>query len=73
MIIEPDYVKLLELQVDALSRAVMDIGSDLVQAGMSEYNPSNIEMIQMGAWALGLFDVLGIDTTKVTDWKKDED
>lgn len=69
MDINPDYVKLLELQVDALSRAVINMGSDLVQAGMAEYNPTHSEMLAMGAWAMGLFEVLGIDTTKVTDWQ----
>jgi hypothetical protein len=71
--IDPDYVKMLELQVDALSRAVINIGSDLMQAGMNEYNPKHAEMLEMGVWALGLSEVLGIDTTKVTDWQAGED
>uniref|UniRef100_A0AAU6VY03 Uncharacterized protein n=2 Tax=unclassified bacterial viruses TaxID=12333 RepID=A0AAU6VY03_9VIRU len=72
MDINLDYVKLLELQVDALARAVLNTSRDLVRAGMSEYNPEHSEMIEMGSWGLGLFEVLGIDTSKVTDWQADQ-
>lgn len=69
---DSDYVKLLELQVDALSRALLNTSRDLVRAGMSEYNPEYSEMIEMGQWCLNLFEVLGIDTTTVTDWQNED-
>lgn len=67
-----DYIKLLELQVECLSRALLNISSDLVQAGMAEYEPRHAEMIEMGGWALGLFDVIGIDKSTVRDWQNED-
>ncbi|UAW53561.1 hypothetical protein QGX15_gp134 [Pseudomonas phage psageK4e] len=65
---DPDYVKMLELQVECLARAVINTSGDLVRAGMSEYAPDFAEMIEMGQWGLGLLDTLGINKSEVKDW-----
>lgn len=57
---------LAEHRVRYLSEALHKIASDLVQAGMSEYQPKSVEMLEMGSWGLGLFDILGIETVEYT-------
>jgi hypothetical protein len=73
MYVDPDYIKMLELQVECLSRAVLNTSGDLVRAGMAEYTPVFAEMIEMGQWGLGLLDTLGIDKANVKDWMQEDE
>ena len=57
----PDEIELLKLQRDCLEEAIRKIAPELVRAGMSEYNPTHAEMLEMGKWALGLLDLLGLN------------
>lgn len=56
-----DEIELLKLQVEYLEEALRKIAKELVDAGMTEYNPTHNEMLRMGAWAFGLFPLLGLD------------
>lgn len=53
-------IEFLRFQVENLTKGINMICNELVQAGMSEYNPPHVEMIAMGQWGLGLPDALGV-------------
>lgn len=71
--IDPDEILLMQLQIDALSRAVLSMSSELVKVGMAEVDVEHSEMIQMGAWGIGLLTRgLGYKLEEIKDWEKDE-
>lgn len=54
-------LQLAELKVRYLAEALDKICREMVQAGMSSYKPDHNEMIEIGAWGLGLINMLEID------------
>jgi len=49
---------LQETQLDYFRQGLTSVALELVRAGMSEYTPSHLEMLEMGKWALGLVKLL---------------
>ena len=61
--------QLMQLQIDALSRAVMHLSSELVRVGMAGVHPSHSEAITVGAWGIKLLtDGLGYDLASIKSW-----
>ena len=54
MYVEPEQVQLMQLQIDALSRAVFSMSSEMIKVGMAEVVVEHAERIEMGAWGIGL-------------------
>lgn len=73
MVIDPNTIKCMQLQIDALSRALLNTSSELIKAGMAEYNPPHSEMIELGEWGIGLLTKgLGYKLEDIKDWEKEE-
>lgn len=71
--IDPDVIKYMQLQIDALSRALLNTSSELINAGMAEYSPPHSEMIELGEWGIGLLTKgLGYKLEEIKDWEKDD-
>lgn len=68
-----EEIKLCQLQIDALSRAVLNLSSELLRAGMAEYNPFHAEMIACGALGIDLLTKgLGYKLEEVKDWEEND-
>lgn len=71
---DSEQIQLMQLQIDALSRAVLHISSEMVKVGMAEHSPDHSEMIAVGAWGLGLLtNGLGYKLNEIKDWEKDDE
>lgn len=72
MFIEPDeQVEMMQLEIDALSRAVLHLSSELVKVGMAEHSPDDSEMIELGAWGIGLLTKgLGYKLEEIRNWEQ---
>lgn len=74
MVIDPDVIKYMQLQIDALSRALLNTSSELIKVGMAEYSPPHSEMIELGEWGIGLLTKgLGYKLEDIKDWEQDDD
>lgn len=63
--------ELMQLQIDALSRAVLHLSSELVKVGMAGVYPDHSEMIAAGAWGINLLtDGLGYKLEEIKDWEQ---
>lgn len=61
--------ELMQLQIDALSRAVLHLSSELVKVGMAGVYPDHSEMIAAGAWGIKLLtDGLGYELAAIKNW-----
>lgn len=56
-----DEIELLKLQNQYLEETLRLLICELTRAGMAEYTPSHVEMLELGNWAFGLFPLLGLD------------
>lgn len=66
---DTDERALMQLQIDCLSRALLNMSSDLVRAGMSGYDPLHSELISVGSWGLGLLTGgLGYKLEEIKTW-----
>lgn len=74
MFIEPDeQVEIMQLEIDALSRAVLHLCSEMLKCGMAEHSPDHAEMIACGAWVIGLLTRgLGYKLDEIKDWEQDD-
>lgn len=71
---DSEQVQLLQLQIDALSRAVLHISSEVLKVGMAEHNPEHSEMIAVGAWGINLLtNGLGYELAAIKDWDQDDE
>lgn len=60
-----DEIELLKFQNKYLSETLLLIVQDLTRAGMSEYQPDHIELLELSKWAYGVFEMLGVDKSKL--------
>mgnify|MGYP003510855122 CR=1 FL=1 len=73
MNIDPHVIKDMQLQIDVLSRALLNISSELVMAGMAEHTPPHSGMIELGEWGIGLLTKgLGYKLEDIKDWDKED-
>ena len=56
-----DEIELIKLQNKYLAETVLLLAQDLTRAGMSEYQPDHVEMLDLGNWAYGLLENCGVD------------
>ena len=60
-----DEIELLQFQNKYLAETLLLLVQDLARAGMCEYQPDYVELLDMSNWAYGVFDMLCIDKTKL--------
>lgn len=73
MVIDPNTIKCMQLQIDALSRALLNTSSELIKAGMAEYSLPHSEMIEAGSWGIWLLTKgLGYKLDEIKDWEQDD-
>lgn len=73
MVIDPEQIQIMQLEIDALSRAVLHLSSEMVKVGMAEHSPDHAEMITCGAWGIGLLTKgLGYKLEEIKDWDQDD-
>lgn len=53
--------ELKDLQIKYLAETVLLMSQDLTRAGMSEYTPSHVELLDLARWSYGLLEKLEID------------
>ena len=71
MVIDPAEIELMQLQIDALSRAVLNMSSEMIKVGMAEVDVEHAEMIEMGAWGIGLLiRGLGYKLEEIKNWEQ---
>ena len=73
MNVDPEQIQIMQLQIDCLSRALLNTSSELVKAGMAEFTPSHSEMIELGKWGIDLLtNGLGYKLEDIKDWEQDD-
>lgn len=71
MNVDPDLIKLMQLEIDALSRAVLNMSSEMIKVGMAEVDVEHAEMIEMGALGIGLLTRgLGYKLEEIKNWEQ---
>jgi len=72
MFIEPDeQVEIMQLEIDALSRAVLHLCSEMLKCGMAEVEVQHSEMIEQAAWGIGLLTKgLGYKLEDIKNWEQ---
>lgn len=60
-----DEIELLKFQNKYLAETLLLVVQDLTRASMSEYQPDYFELLELSKWAYGVFEMLGIDKTKL--------
>lgn len=73
MVTDPEQIQIMQLQIDALSRAVLHLSSEMVKVGMAGHHPAHSEMIEAGSWGIWLLTKgLGYKLDEIKDWEQDD-
>lgn len=73
LLVEQAEIDLMQLQIDCLSRAVLQLAGEMVKVGMAEVSPDHAEMIQLGSWGINLLtNGLGYKLEEIKDWEQDD-